>query len=97
MPMIEEHGYQIPLPDPKKGPENFQKIVHFAAETVIYIEGRQPAVLQDKCFAEPTGKKRGRLSEYIAQSRLDLYFNTRFWSMPVGTMFTAYKNMAHKL
>lgn len=95
MIVTKEHGYQLHLP--AEGPENLQEIVRFAKGTVIYINGHQTAVLQDDCYAEPTGRKKRRLGEYIAKSRLDLFFNTRFWSMPIGTMFTAYKNTAHKL
>lgn len=95
MVVTNEHGYQIHLPE--RGQENLQGIVRFAAGTVIYIEGRQTAVLQKDCFAKPTGGKRRGLKEYVALSRLDLYLDNRFWSRPEGTLFTAYKKMAHKL
>lgn len=97
MPVTKEHGYQIHLPEPEQGQENLQELVCFAAKTVIYINGHQTAVLQKDCYAKPTRKKRKGLGEYIAQSRLDLYFNTHFWSMPPGTMFTAYANKGKKL
>jgi len=77
--------------------ENPTGVVRFAPKTVIYINGRQTAVLQNDCYARPTGAKRRGLGEYIAQSSLDLYFDGRFWSMGEGTLFTAYASKAKKL
>ena len=95
MPVTKEHGYQIHLPE--KGPENLQEIVRFPTKSVIYINGRQTAVLQNDCYAKPTGKVRRRFKEYMATSRLDLYYDTRFWSMPIGTLFTAKASKAKKI
>ena len=72
-------------------------IVRFPAKTVIYINGYQTAVLKTDCFAERLNSKRRGPYEYVARSRLDLYFNTRFWSEGEGTMFTAYAKKARKI
>jgi len=90
--MTKETAYQLHFKE-----EDPTGVVRFAPKTVIYINGRQTAVLQDNCYAKPTGAKRQELSEYIALSRLDLYFDGRFWSMGEGTLFTAYASKARKL
>jgi len=53
-------------------------------------------VLTRSIHARRTNGKIKGLTGYQALTRIDLYLNGRYWSLPEGTLFGAYSKKAHK-
>jgi hypothetical protein len=88
----EQQPYQVHL-----GEKELVNLYRFSKGTVVYLKGRQSAVLREPVYGKKTEEKIRGLTAYIATSRLDLYYNTRFWSEPEGSIFTAYSSKARKV
>jgi hypothetical protein len=92
MPRKEGSPYQLRLGE--KLPEI---IYRFDVGTVIYPLHSHRGVLQAPIFAQKTKSKHNGLTVYESMTRVDLYFDGRFWSLPEGTLFGAYSKQAHKV
>lgn len=73
-----------------------ETIYEFFAGTVIYPERSSRGVLTRSIHARRTNGKIKGLTGYQALTRIDLYLNGRYWSLPEGTLFGAYSKKAHK-
>ena len=83
--------YQLHLQEPT--PET---VFQFNSGTVIYPIGKGRGVLQHPITAMIT-TRRGRYAVYKSLTRIDLYFNHYFWSLPENTLFEAHSSKRRKV
>ena len=69
-----------------------ETIYEFPTGTVIYPERSSRGVLIRPIYA----RKIKGLTDYQALTRIDLYLDGRYWSLPERTLFEAYSKKAHK-
>jgi hypothetical protein len=74
-----------------------ETVCHFKAGTVIYPLNSKRGVLQSYLIAQETSKKYQKLKIYKSLKRIDLYFDNHYWSLPEGTLFTAYSSKKYSI
>ena len=87
-----ERPYQLHL-----GEETPRTIFRFDEGTVIYPLHSRRGVLRNPVFARETKGKAKGLTVFESLSRVDLYFDGQYWSLPEGSLFAAYKKKAKKV
>jgi hypothetical protein len=88
----DERAYQLHLK------EQIPEIVYqFDKGTFIYPFYSGRGSLQRPVTAVKTDAKRFRLSVYKSKTRIDLHLSDHYWSLPEGSLFTAYKNKGHQI
>lgn len=88
----EAEAYQLHLGE--KLPET---VYRFDQGTVIYPLNSSRGTLRNSVTARERNMKRSGLKVYESLSRIDLFFDNRYRSMPEGTLFGAYQKKRHKV
>jgi len=84
--------YQLHLSE-----ETPETLWFFGEGIMIWPSGSRRGVLRSGVYAEKLkGQKVAGLTAFKAMSRLDLYFDGKFWSLPEKTLFGAYSKNARK-
>lgn len=74
-----------------------ETLYQFYKDTVIYPLCSGRGNLRNPITAEEIQTKRGGLTVYRSLSRIDLYLDGHWWSLPEGSLFAAYSNERHKV
>ena len=92
MTRAESRAYQLHLGEPVP-----EIVYRFNKDTVIYPWGSHRGVLRNLVTARETKMERYGLRVYESLSRVDLYFDNRYWSLPEGSLFGAYQKKRHEI
>jgi len=77
--------------------EKLSDLFYFSEGVVIWPERGSRGVLREGVYAQKTKMKVQGLTGFKALGRIDLYLDSKYWSLPEGTIFGAYAKNAKKV